>query len=74
MYRFEDNKVNLSNQCLGVNLTNLCHEELSNLNKDFPHLFNNKKDTNISNSLDVKDKFKEEKNDEVDTRKIEMVG
>ncbi|WP_338987834.1 hypothetical protein [Spiroplasma endosymbiont of Dasysyrphus albostriatus] len=46
-------------------------EELSNLNKDFPHLFNNKKDTNISNSLDVKDKFKE---DEVDTRKIGMVG
>ncbi len=49
-------------------------EELSNLNKDFPHLFNNKKDTNISNSLDVKDKFKEEKEDEVDTRKIGMVG
>ncbi|WJG69322.1 hypothetical protein [Spiroplasma ixodetis] len=49
-------------------------EELSLLNKDFPHLFNNKKDTNISNSLDVKDKFKEEKNDEVDTRKIGMVG
>ncbi|WJG69932.1 hypothetical protein [Spiroplasma ixodetis] len=49
-------------------------EELSLLNKDFPHLFNNKKDTNISNYLDVKDKFKEEKNDEVDTRKIGMVG
>lgn len=49
-------------------------EELSNLNKDFPHLFNKNKDTNISNSLDVKDKFKEEKEDEVDTRKIGMVG
>ncbi|WP_338986080.1 hypothetical protein [Spiroplasma endosymbiont of Thecophora atra] len=32
------------------------------------------KDTNISNSLDVKDKFKENKEDEVDTRKIGMVG
>ncbi|WP_339041397.1 hypothetical protein [Spiroplasma endosymbiont of Apeira syringaria] len=49
-------------------------EELSLLNKDFPHLFKNNKDTNISNSLDVKDKFKEEKEDEVDTRKIGMVG
>lgn len=49
-------------------------EELSLLNKDFPHLFNKNKDTNISNSLDVKDKFKEEKEDEVDTRKIGMVG
>ncbi|WP_339047274.1 hypothetical protein [Spiroplasma endosymbiont of Colias croceus] len=49
-------------------------EELSNLNKDFPHLFNKNKDTNISNSLDIKDKFKEEKEDEVDTRKIGMVG
>ncbi|WP_339046298.1 hypothetical protein [Spiroplasma endosymbiont of Colias croceus] len=49
-------------------------EELSLLNKDFPHLFNKNKDTNISNSLDIKDKFKEEKEDEVDTRKIGMVG
>ncbi|WP_338960942.1 MULTISPECIES: hypothetical protein [unclassified Spiroplasma] len=49
-------------------------KELSLLNKDFPHLFNKNKDTNISNSLDVKDKFKEEKDDEVDTRKIGMVG
>ncbi|WP_342217577.1 hypothetical protein [Spiroplasma endosymbiont of Amphimallon solstitiale] len=48
-------------------------EELSNLNKDFPHLFNKNKDTNISNSLDIKDKFKENKEDEVDTRKIGMV-
>ncbi|WP_338959337.1 hypothetical protein [Spiroplasma endosymbiont of Tiphia femorata] len=49
-------------------------EELSLLNKDFPHLFNKNKDTNISSSLDVKDKFKENKEDEVDTRKIGMVG
>lgn len=49
-------------------------EELSNLNKDFPHLFNKNKDTNISNSLDVKDKFKEDKSKEVDTSKLGMVG
>lgn len=49
-------------------------EELSLLNKDFPHLFNNKKDTNISNSLDVKDKFKEGKKEDVDSNKFGMVG
>lgn len=49
-------------------------EELSLLNKDFPHLFNKNKDTNISNSLDVKDKVKEDKSKEVDTSKLGMVG
>ncbi|WP_375318154.1 hypothetical protein [Spiroplasma endosymbiont of Virgichneumon dumeticola] len=49
-------------------------EELSNLNKDFPHLFNKTKDTNISNSLNVKDKFKEDTSNEIATNKLGMVG
>lgn len=48
-------------------------EELSNLNKNFPHLFNKNKDTNISSSLDVRDKFKENKAKDVDTSKLGMV-
>lgn len=50
-------------------------EELQTLNKDFPHLFNTQKDTNISNSLDVKDKYKKDnKEDEIDNSKLGMVG
>lgn len=49
-------------------------EELQTLNKDFPHLFNTKKDTNISNSLDLKDKYKKDNKDEIDNSKLGMVG
>lgn len=71
-YDLSQENINLLKRYLGDKED--IEEELSNLNKDFPHLFNKNKDTNISNSLDIKDKFKEEKEDEVDTRKIGMVG
>ncbi|WP_174480726.1 hypothetical protein [Spiroplasma endosymbiont of Danaus chrysippus] len=71
-YDLSQENINLLKRYLGDKED--IEEELSLLNKDFPHLFNKNKDTNISNSLDVKDKFKEEKEDEVDTRKIGMVG
>ncbi|WJG71255.1 hypothetical protein [Spiroplasma ixodetis] len=71
-YDLSQENINLLKRYLGDKED--IEEELSLLNKDFPHLFNKNKDTNISNSLDIKDKFKEEKEDEVDTRKIGMVG
>lgn len=71
-YDLSQENINLLKRYLGDK--DDIEEELSLLNKDFPHLFNKNKDTNISNSLDVKDKFKENKEDEVDTRKIGMVG
>ncbi|WP_342276440.1 hypothetical protein [Spiroplasma endosymbiont of Nebria brevicollis] len=49
-------------------------EELKLLNKDFPHLFNKNKDTNINKSLDIKDKFKEDKSKEIETNTLGMVG
>ncbi|WP_174480676.1 hypothetical protein [Spiroplasma endosymbiont of Danaus chrysippus] len=71
-YDLSQENINLLKRYLGDKED--IEEELSLLNKDFPHLFNKNKDTNISNSLDIKDKFKEKKEDEVDTRKIGMVG
>ncbi|WP_338957952.1 hypothetical protein [Spiroplasma endosymbiont of Tiphia femorata] len=71
-YDLSQENINLLKRYLGDKED--IEEELSLLNKDFPHLFNKNKDTNISSSLDVKDKFKENKEDEVDTRKIGMVG
>lgn len=73
-YNLSQENINLLKRYLGKK--DNIDEELSLLNKDFPYLFkNNNKDTNISNSLNVKDKFKEEKKeDEIDTRKIGMVG
>lgn len=51
-------------------------DELEVLNKDFPHLFNPKKDTSISKSLELKDFKNDEKEtqNEVDNRKLGMVG
>lgn len=74
-YDLSQENVNLLKRYLGDKED--IDEELSNLNKDFPHLFKNNKDTNISNSLDVKDKFKEGKKEgkkeDVDTSKLGMV-
>ncbi len=73
-YNLSQENINLLKRYLGKK--DNIDEELSLLNKDFPHLFkNNNKDTNISSSLNIKDKFKEDKKeDEIDTRKIGMVG
>lgn len=71
-YDLSQENINLLKKYLG-NKEDI-DEELSNLNKDFPHLFNKTKDTNISNSLNVKDKFKEDKSNEIETNKLGMVG
>lgn len=71
-YDLSQENINLLKRYLGDKED--IEEELSLLNKDFPHLFNKNKDTNISNSLDVKDKFKENKKEDVDTSKLGMVG
>ncbi|WP_342266377.1 hypothetical protein [Spiroplasma endosymbiont of Villa modesta] len=71
-YDLSQENINLLKRYLGDK--DDIEEELSLLNKDFPHLFNKNKDTNISNSLDVKDKFKENKKEDVDTSKLGMVG
>ncbi|WP_342266708.1 hypothetical protein [Spiroplasma endosymbiont of Villa modesta] len=71
-YDLSQENINLLKRYLGDK--DDIEEELSLLNKDFPHLFNKNKDTNISNSLDVKDKFKENKKEDVDSSTFGMVG
>ncbi|WP_342265900.1 hypothetical protein [Spiroplasma endosymbiont of Villa modesta] len=71
-YDLSQENINLLKRYLGDK--DDIEEELSLLNKDFPHLFNKNKDTNISNSLDVKDKFKEGKKEDVDSNTFGMVG
>lgn len=68
-YDLSQENINLLKRYLSN--TDDIEEELQTLNKDFPHLFNTKKDTNISNSLNIKEKFKEK---EVDNSKLGMVG
>lgn len=71
-YYLSEENINLLKRYLGDKED--IEEELSLLNKDFPHLFNKNKDTNISNSLDIKDKFKENKKEDENTNKLGMVG
>ncbi len=71
-YDLSQENINLLKRYLGERED--IEAELSLLNIDFPHLFKNNKDTNISNSLDVKDKFKKSKKEDVDSNKLGMVG
>lgn len=68
-YDLSQENINLLKRYLSN--TDDIEEELQTLNKDFPHIFNKNKDTNISNSLNIKEKFKEK---EVDNSKLGMVG